>query len=147
MRILALDLGLSCGWAMQHECLAITHGAIQLTSTRKRNRYGDALAAFRAFLGSHTAHVFAYEDVKRHLGTRAAHVYGALEGLVVLRAHDIGATVMPLGVTAIKKHATGRGNASKDEMLAAAKAKWPHCKTHDEADALWILSLAMEKLR
>lgn len=45
----------------------------------------------------------------------------------------------------IKKHATGKGNANKDAMLAAAKAKWPNVGDDNEADAKFLLELAMKE--
>jgi len=38
----------------------------------------------------------------------------------------------------VKRHATGRGNADKAAMVAAAVARWGGEPTEDEADALWI---------
>lgn len=45
----------------------------------------------------------------------------------------------------IKKHATGKGNANKAAMVAAAKARWPQVGDDNEADALWILDLATKE--
>ena len=50
---------------------------------------------------------------------------------------------MPVGT--IKKHATGKGNASKDEMVASARARG-HAPTDDnEADALALLHWAVHQ--
>jgi Holliday junction resolvasome RuvABC endonuclease subunit len=48
----------------------------------------------------------------------------------------------------LKKHATGRGNAKKPEMIAAAEARWPGQKIEDDnqADALCLLAFAMEEV-
>src|SRR3990167_1157540 len=44
--------------------------------------------------------------------------------------------------TEIKKHATGKGNANKDAVIAAAKIKWQDFSGDDnEADAKWLLDL------
>jgi Holliday junction resolvasome RuvABC endonuclease subunit len=47
-------------------------------------------------------------------------------------------------VATIKKHATGKGNAKKDAMMEAARARWPSVALEDDnhADALWIGDLA-----
>lgn len=42
-------------------------------------------------------------------------------------------------VATIKKHATGKGNAGKEEMIAAAKARGHQPTDDNEADALAIL--------
>lgn len=44
----------------------------------------------------------------------------------------------------IKKHATGKGNANKKEVLATARKRWPDVEIIDDnqADAMWLLDLA-----
>ena len=48
--------------------------------------------------------------------------------------------------TSVKKHATGKGNAKKDQMIEAAKAKWPEVNIIDDnlADALWVLDMSYD---
>ena len=48
----------------------------------------------------------------------------------------------------IKKHALGKGTAKKDELLPAAQEKWldQNIVDHNQADALWLLDLAIESL-
>jgi Holliday junction resolvasome RuvABC endonuclease subunit len=49
--------------------------------------------------------------------------------------------------TEIKKFATGKGNAKKDQMLAEAVKRWGDVVTdHNQADALWTLALGQESL-
>ena len=47
-----------------------------------------------------------------------------------------------LTVQAIKKFMTGKGNATKDEMIVSAKSKGFNPKTDDEADAIGVMLLA-----
>ena len=47
-------------------------------------------------------------------------------------------------VQAIKRFMTGKGNATKDEMIAAARQKGFNPKTDDEADAIAIMLLALK---
>ena len=84
-----------------------------------------------------------FEEVRRHVSTDAAHAYGGF--LATLTAwcehHQIPYQGVPVGT--IKKHATGKGNASKGEMVASARARG-HAPTDDnEADALALLSWAV----
>jgi Holliday junction resolvasome RuvABC endonuclease subunit len=144
--VLALDLGLHCGYAIYDTIHPPHSGVLRLRASRRDN-YGAALCAFASFLRYHPTHVIAYERVRRHQGTRAAHVYGALEGVLAMHAWTHGhIRIMPVEVAHIKRHATGRGNATKQMMLATARDRWPSCATHDEADALWILDLARHRL-
>lgn len=51
-----------------------------------------------------------------------------------------------LTVQAIKKFMTGKGNATKEEMIAAARQKGFNPETDDEADAIAIMLLAIKDL-
>lgn len=46
----------------------------------------------------------------------------------------------------IKKHATGKGNASKDEVIAAVRARGHEPGCDNEADALALLYLVLDGL-
>lgn len=149
--VLALDLGMTTGYA---HCIVGGRGSgiIKLNGTKKRPMtYGASLFLFlervRGFIYACDGApvTICYEDVRRHLGTRASHVYGALEGLLhtIEQEQYPQITLRTYSVQQIKQHATGRCVASKDEMLAAAQMRWTWCKTHDEADALWLLDLEL----
>jgi len=149
--VLALDLGMTTGYAHQIDDRRKS-GTINLRGTKKAPMsYGASLYLFaqrvRDFVTACDGEpvTICYEDVRRHLGTRAAHVYGALEGQLHYIAHEEAPqiTLKTYSVQQIKQRATGRCVAGKDEMLAAAKMRWTWCKTHDEADALWLLDLEL----
>ena len=84
-----------------------------------------------------------FEEVRRHVGVDAAHAYGGF--LATLTAwcehHQIPYQGVPVGT--IKKHATGKGNASKDEMLTAAHLRGYSPIDDNEADALALLHWAI----
>lgn len=159
MRILALDLGGKCGWALYSDGV-VTSGTWKLvkTTTKKRRELpGYRFVRFNAELEKIEAtgeldHIF-YEEVHAHAGTDAAHIYGAFRGLLMFYCDN---RFKPLpygsyGVGTIKKRATGKGNAKKPQMIEAANKKlFKRCRykvTDDnEADALWILKLATEQL-
>lgn len=94
-----------------------------------------------------------YEEVARHLGTAAAHIYGGL--LAVLQA-ELESRRIPyegIPVGTIKKHATGKGNAGKQAMVAAAISQWPAGSGHtiddmghNVADALWLTDYALHNM-
>ena len=44
----------------------------------------------------------------------------------------------------LKKYATGKGNAKKDLMLAAAQKRWPKITDHNEADARLLLQMVFD---
>ncbi len=75
----------------------------------------------------------------------ASHIYGGF--LATLTAwcehHQIPYEGIPVGI--IKKATTGKGNASKEEMIKAVCAKGHTPKDDNEADALAILYLMKEE--
>jgi Holliday junction resolvasome RuvABC endonuclease subunit len=85
-----------------------------------------------------------FEEVRRHLGVDAAHAYGGFMAHLTAwcEHHQIPYQGVPVGT--IKKHATGKGNAGKDEMIAAAKARGNAPVDDNEADALALLHYAID---
>jgi crossover junction endodeoxyribonuclease RuvC len=59
--------------------------------------------------------------------------------------HGIGCTIVPVAPTAVKKFATGKGNADKDTVLAAVIRRYPDINVtgNDEADAVALLDIGM----
>lgn len=86
-----------------------------------------------------------FEEVRRHRGVDAAHIYGGF--LANLSAwceeHRIPYQGVPVGT--IKKHATGKGNANKEDMIEAAIRRGHRPADDNEADALALLYWAMEQ--
>jgi len=151
MKILALDLGTRTGWAIFDGGKPIASGTWLLQSDRQRRFEGAGMKwlRLRGCLDNAAEGVgrVAIEEVRRHLGVDAAHAYGGALAVVTAwcEAHSVPYEGLP--VATIKKHATGKGNAKKDAMMAAARAKWPHItlESDDHADALWIGDLASQK--
>ena len=86
----------------------------------------------------------AFEEVRRHRGVTAAHIYGGLMATLqsVLELDKHPYVSIPVGT--IKKHATGKGNSGKELMISTAEARWQEegwqLKDDNEADALWVAS-------
>lgn len=146
--ILALDLGTQTGWALSSRDGNIISGTEQFKPQRFEGG-GMRYLRFKRWLtetkqcagGIDTVFL---EEVRRHAGVDAAHAYGGF--LATLTAwsehHNIPYQGVPVGT--IKKHATGKGNASKDEMIASVR-KIGHAPVDDnEADALALLHWALE---
>ena len=145
--ILALDLGTTTGWALRSSDGAITSGS---ESFRPQRFEGGGMRFLRfkrwlAELKDMTAgiHALFFEDVRRHVSTDAAHAYGGF--LATLTAwcehHQIPYQGVPVGT--IKKHATGKGNAGKDLVIAAMTALGHAPADDNEADALALLHWAI----
>lgn len=138
---LGLDLGTHCGWAILDESGAIVGSGVWAFGGGS----GDRFLTFYQMLDmvAKKADAIAYEDVRRHLGTTAAHVYGGFLAVLQIYASHTGKPLYPVAVPTIKKHATGKGNATKPEMVAAARTRWIGFDSDDdnEADALFVAEL------
>ena len=145
--ILALDLGTQTGWALLGRDGDITSG----TETFKPHRFeggGMRYLRFKRWIteikqsADGLSAVF-FEEVRRHAGVDAAHAYGGFMAHLTAwcEHHQIPYQGVPVGT--IKKHATGKGNASKDDMVAAARLRGHAPADDNEADALAILHWAI----
>ena len=145
--ILALDLGTTTGWAMRGDAGLILSG----TQSFKPGRYDGGGMRYVRFarwldeMGGVGLGQIAFEEVRRHAGTDAAHVYGGLMATLTSWAEVRGIPYQGVPVGTIKKHATGKGNAPKDAMIAAAVARGFSPKDDNEADALALLHWTLEQ--
>ena len=148
MNILALDLGSRTGWAVYTPGMSLS-GFVDFKNSRHEGG-GMRYLRFRHWLNEQQralqeVNAVYYEEVRRHAGTDAAHVYGGLLGILTAwcEQHRIPYRGIPVGT--IKKHATGKGNADKAAMVAAAQKLMGRVVTDDnEADALCILHFALQ---
>ena len=148
MNILAIDLGSRTGWAAQTQG-TIAHGWVDLKPKRFEGggmrylRFKQWLGEIKGSLGE--VHAVYFEEVRRHAGVDAAHVYGGLMAVLTswCEHHNIPYSGVPVGT--IKLHATGKGNANKEAMVQAMQAKGHAVTDDNEADALAILHWAMEQ--
>jgi len=148
MSVLALDLGTKTGWAVQSDSNIITSGVCEFKSRRFEGggmrylRFSKWLEDTLKTLGEIDAIYF--EEVRRHLATDAAHVYGGLVGILTSFAehHRIPYQGVPVGT--IKKHVTGKGNASKDAVIKAVRALGHEPEDDNEADALALLDFVIK---
>ncbi|WP_375610760.1 MULTISPECIES: crossover junction endodeoxyribonuclease RuvC [unclassified Bartonella] len=146
--ILCLDLGTKTGWALRDADGFITSDTEHFQSRRFEGG-GMRYLRFKKWLTELKRSVdeidaVYFEEVRRHVGTDASHVYGGF--LATLTAwcehHQIPYEGIPVGT--IKKAMTGKGNASKAEMIKAMRAKGHAPCDDNEADALAILYLMKE---
>lgn len=141
MILLSLDLGTRTGWAVGD---APDAGAVLSGTERLRkdtfDSYGMlALRLEELLIRLHAARRFdrvAYEAVRAHKGTKAAHVYG---GLLAALQRWCDARAIPyegVEVAHIKRFATGKGNSGKDAVIAAVE-RWGYVVQDDNhADAV-----------
>ncbi|WBQ11307.1 hypothetical protein L2D01_05865 [Hyphomonadaceae bacterium ML37] len=146
--MLALDLGTSTGWALRTPDGLITSGTLSLRPSRYDGG-GMRYLRFSGWLGeldrlSGPVAAIWFEEVRRHAATDAAHVYGGLMATLTAWAELRGVPYQGVPVGTIKRHATGKGNAPKEAMIAAGRARGFSPADENEADAIAILLWAIE---
>jgi len=146
--ILALDLGTTTGWAMRDGAGLITSGTVSFRSSRYDGG-GIRYLRFRSWLDDFTAHAgplgaVHFEEVRRHVGTDAAHVFGGLLATLSAWCEQRGVAYQGVPVGTIKRFIAGKGNADKTAMIAAVRARGFAPADDNEADAIAILLWAIE---
>lgn len=143
-RILALDVATQCGWATEE-----ASGVWDLSIKRDESA-GMRIIRFR----SKIKEIVALEGInlitfERTSGQHknALIVQAELHGALKFFCEDNKIEYRAFSASEIKKHATGKGNCGKPEMIAAAQEKLGYAgKDDNEADALWIFDLTKKSL-
>ena len=143
-KVLALDLGTATGWAASVD-VRVQYGTWSFRPSRYEGggmryvRFRHQLAEAHELIGFEAVY---FEEVRRHAATDAAHVYGGLLATLTAWCEEAHVPYQGIPVGSIKRHATGKGNAPKPAMIAAARARGWTPANDNEADALWILDYA-----
>lgn len=148
MTVLALDLGTNCGFALLHPTGLTVSGTRPLATKKRMESHGMRYVRFREQLDTMVKNngvkVIYFEEVRRHMGVDAAHMYGGYLAILEAWCTEHGVEYQSVPVGEIKKFWTGRGNASKDEMIAEARRRGYDPVDDNEADAIAILVLKTE---
>ena len=147
--ILSLDLGSRTGWALKDASGMITSGTEHFKTGRFEGggirylRFTHWLTEIKNLAGS--LDLISYEEVRRHVSTDSSHVYGGFMATLTAwcELHEVPYLGVPVGT--IKKHATGKGNAGKAEVIAAMRTKGFRPKDDNEADALALLTWTVDQ--
>lgn len=148
MVILALDLGTKTGWAMNTDA-GIHSGSVSFHKQNRLEGAGMRYLRFKRWLTeqkqSGIEEVY-FEEVRNHAGISAAHAYGGYMATLMAwcEHHEIPYTSVPVGT--IKLFATGKGNASKEMMIEAAKIEGHDVADDNEADAIHLLRHVIDKI-
>ncbi len=145
--VLALDLGSRCGWAIG-QANFVCSGTWDI-APRRGESPGMRYIRLRAQL---QALRLAYPDLAAVFYEQAHHRGGAATEYAVGCVASVQAWCAEHGMehagvhsAMIKKHATGRGNASKDDVIAAMRAAGFMPTDDNEADALALLAWALDQ--
>lgn len=146
--LLALDLGTTTGWALRARDGLITSGTASFRSGRfdgggmRYLRFTNWLTELDRLSGPISA--IWFEEVRRHVGTDAAHVFGGMLATLTAWAELRGVPYEGVPVGTWKRRVCGKGNASKEAIIAAIRARGFRPADDNEADALAILLWAIE---
>jgi len=142
-----LDIGTRLGWAAVTTENHRLSASVDMTP-RKHENWAARFRKFRALLDTlnnvEPVKAIWYEEVRRHEGTDAAHVYGGFLANLGQWADEHGAALTGVPVGAIKKFATGKGNASKAAVTLACAERFDVIASDDnEADAVALRELVL----
>ena len=146
--VLALDLGTATGWATRLAGGGIESGTVSFRPSRYDGG-GMRYLRFRAWLDGIAEDVggvsaIYFEEVRRHIGTDAAHLYGGFLATLTTwcEQHNVPYEGVPVGT--IKRFISGKGNADKQAVLEAVRMRGFRPNDDNEADAIAILLWAVE---
>ncbi len=156
MITLALDIATNTGWCLgetdpvKNEVKWVSSGTVNFTPKRGEGK-GMRFLRFRRWLydmiDEFKPDLLAYEQ-SHHRGGPATEVGVGLTTIVIEVGDEKDIPYCTVRTSTLKKFATGKGNAGKPEMIAAANAlggKFPsECSGDDEADAIHIFRWALE---
>ncbi len=148
MKILALDLATSTGWAL---CMADGHieSGVQIFDLKRGESPGMRFIRFRKWLnfmvaGFSEGDLVAFEQA-HHRGGAATQLAVGLSTRVLEICAERSLEHTSVHSATLKKFVTGVGNASKEWMLKEARRLYgPDIESHDEADARHLLRYVME---
>lgn len=140
MKILALDPGTHFGWALDKNIYGVWN-----FTTRRDESSGMKLIRFKVQLNEickiENIDVISFE---RPAGRNITGIISHAKFQAIIEDYCLSNDIQYRGYSAseIKKFATGKGIANKEQMIEAAKDKLGYQGNDDnEADALWILEL------
>lgn len=145
--ILALDLATQTGWAYE-SCGLISSGS-EGFKLKKNDGPGVRFLKFRSWLRDQFEIVkpekVVYEEVMRWSSGAAAKCYCGLLGILQAECESKGIPYEGVHVGTIKKAATGKGNATKEQMIKAAEDAGYKPKDDNEADAIHLLHIFLKR--
>lgn len=144
MRIAALDLSLTAtGWAFRdvEDYAAGTKSGVllvpKLTGVARLRHVRELVLGIVAGADVVVIEGYAFNRPNQ------AHQIGELGGVIRVALSENGLDPVEVPPASLKLFATGKGNAGKEEMLAAAIRRLDYGgHDHNEADALWLLQMA-----
>ena len=139
MKILALDIATVCGFRTE-----TTSGVWNFNKQKRGDSYGMRLIRFKSsvkeILDLEEIDIVVYE---RPAGMFKSSIIVASEmiGVLIALCEERGIQYTAYSATEIKKFATGKGNAKKQDMIDAAISLGLNPEDDNEADAIHLYNL------
>jgi Holliday junction resolvasome RuvABC endonuclease subunit len=147
MAILALDLATQTGWAYS-SAGHVTSGS-EGFHLKKKELPGARFLKFRSWLRDQFEIIkpdkVVYEEVMRWSSGAAAKCYCGLLAILMAECESKGIKYQGVHVGTIKKAATSKGNATKEQMIEAAVALGYSPKDDNQADAIHLLRIFLNQ--
>lgn len=147
IRIFAVDPANVLGYA---DTLGFS-GTVDFRPKRNESK-GLRLLKIRRWLDERHGEVtpielLVFEEVRCSRNIQAMINQGEIQGVIIAWCEERGVEYKGYTSSQIKKHATGKGNAPKEQMVAAAEEYFDDLTIVDDnhADALWCLDLAKQE--
>lgn len=141
-RVVGLDPSLSSSG------LALPNGRVVLVKYPKLRGPARLVAiriAIEAMLVGCQPDIVVIEGYSYGLKGNAVTQLGELGGVLRVAMYELGMLYMEVPPTSLKKFATGKGNATKNDMVHAARTVLGYAGTNDdEADALWLRQVGLQ---
>ena len=148
LSILALDLGSTTGWALRNDRCRILHGTAEFRPTRFEGggmrylRFERWLDETRKIAGGIDAVYF--EEVRRHVGTDAAHVYGGFLATLTAWCEEQSIPTRACRSAPSSVTPAARAMPTSRRVIAAIRERGFEPADDNEADAIAILLWAIE---
>jgi len=128
VNVLALDLATACGVAIGDiKGTKLPRYSTQTFQNKQWDGAGIRYVNFCAYvtdaIKDHGIDLVVYEGVQSHTGTIAAHLYGGWLATLQIVCESNNVPYRAFGVGEIKKFWTGKGSASKQDMIKEARKR------------------------
>jgi len=139
-KVIGIDPGMTTGWAYTTNSNIVIAGSWDL----KKDESHELVALFRnmcELIDKVVPDIVCYEEpVARGMAARSLN---RQMGVIILACEVCAVAHYPVNPGTLKKHATGRGNATKEEMAEALWGKGGYrADDHNAVDAHWLADYA-----
>lgn len=141
LRILGLDLSTARSGVAgpDHKARSI----VPLTKGDRGRRLHEIVSRLDPYLALHIDLAVIEEPFGGPGSALVTRILGEVHGAVKVRLYEHNIPIAEVGPTGLKKFATGKGNASKTDMVDAARFENWVVENDDQADAAWLRAMGL----